>query len=332
MAPRYRDPDDFDIPETHGGEAGPRPLKSRRLVDVMETSSKGKGREKRESAASVCNERTSHLPSATEPRFPRQAETDFTTPKATVPERSVSKRTPSVKTGSPKTAEKAPDKPSAPDLPPDTRAVLSVTPAGEGETVTVVLALPDPEGKKARRVSFHLLVEQYAELGVKTGEITSEYAETLLDAGKLCGAIRRGISMLGYGDQSARRLAYKLTAKGVDRDTATRAVAYLTERGYIREESTATLRARQSVGKGWGERRIREDLMAHGFTRETVEEAMEEISDTDWEGNCAAAIRKKYSEIPEDRRERQKLIASMMRLGYDADTVKEAMRIILREN
>ena len=31
-------------------------------------------------------------------------------------------------------------------------------------------------------------------------------------------------------------------------------------------------------------------------------------------------------------KERQKLIASMMRLGYDADTVKEAMRIILREN
>lgn len=332
MAPRYRDSDDFDIPETNGGEAGPRPLKSRRLVDVMETSSKGKGRDKRESAASVCRERASHLLSATEPRSPRQAETDFTTPKATVPERSVSKRSPSVKTGSPKTAEKAPDKPSTPDLPPDTRAVLSVTPAGEGETVTVVLALPDPEGKKAQRVSFHLLVEQYAELGVKTGEITPEYTETLLDAGRLCGAIRRGISMLSYGDQSARRLAYKLTAKGVDRDNVTRAVAYLTERGYIREESAATLRARQSVGKGWGERRIREDLMAHGFTREAVEEAMEEISDTDWEENCTAAIRKKYGEIPEDRGERQKLIASMMRLGYDADTVKEAMRIILREN
>ena len=182
MAPRYRDPDDLDTPETHGGEAGPRPLKSRRLVDMMETSSKGKGRDKRESAASVCRGRTSHLPSATEPHSPRQAETDFTTPKATAPERSVSKRSPLVKTGSPKTAEIAPDKPSVPDLPSDARAVLSVTPSGEGEMVTVVLALPDPEGKKAQRVSFHLLVEQYAELGVKTGEITPEYAETLLGA------------------------------------------------------------------------------------------------------------------------------------------------------
>ena len=231
-----------------------------------------------------------------------------------------------------KTAPPAPAKPSSPDLPPDTCAVLSVTPAGEGETVSVVLALPDPEGKKAQRVRFCLLVEQYAELGVKTGESPPEEADTLLDAGKLCGAIRRGISLLGYGDQSARRLAYKLTAKGVDRETATRATAYLAEKGYIREDDTATLRAEQDLRKGWGERRIREDLMTHGFTREAVEEAMESLSDTDWVENCAAAIRKKYGEIPEDKGERQKLIAAMMRLGYDSDTVREAMREILKKS
>ena len=198
--------------------------------------------------------------------------------------------------------------------------------------MTVVLAMPTPAGEKAQRVSFHLLVEQYAELGVKAGPIPPEEAETLLDTGRLCGAIRRGMAMLGYGDQSARRLAYKLTAKGVDRDTAARAVAYLTERGYIREESTATLRARQGVGKGWGERRIREDLCAYGFTREAVEEAMEALFDVDWEENCAIAIRKKYREIPEDKGERQKLIASVMRLGYDTDTVNSAKRQIQRGN
>jgi regulatory protein len=235
------------------------------------------------------------------------------------------------KKASPKTAPSVPAKPSAPDLSPDTCAVLSVTPAGEGETVTVVLALPDPEGKRAQRVSFRLLVEQYAELGVKAGEITPEEADTLLDAGKLCGAIRRGISLLGYGDQSARRLAYKLTAKGVDRDTAARATAYLTEKGYIREDDTAVLRAEQDLRKGWGERRIREDLIAHGFTREAVEEAMEELSNTDWVETCAAAIRKKYGEIPEDKGERQKMLTAMMRLGYDTDTVKAAARNILRE-
>ena len=336
MAPRYRDPDDFDTPETDGGEARPRPLKSRRLVDVMEPASKGKGRETAIAETPARRKRIAPVSSVSK-AVPRQKGSDSIPPVQAFPERTVPKQAPSEQAAFKKKASHqspthAPAKPSAPELPPDTCAVLSVTPTGEGETVTVVLALPDPEGKKAQRVSFHLLVEQYAELGVKTGEITPEYAETLLDAGKLCGAIRRGISLLGYGDQSARRLAYKLTAKGVDRDTAARATAYLTEKGYIREDDTAALRAEQDLRKGWGERRIREDLMAHGFTREAVEEAMENISDTDWEENCAAAIRKKYGEIPEDRGERQKLIASMMRLGYNTDTVKEAMRAILREN
>ena len=337
MAPRFRDPDDFDTPETDGGEARPRPLKSRRLVDVMESASKGKGRETAMAEAPARRERIAPASSVSKAAAPRQKESDTAPPVQAFPERTVPKQAPSEqaafkKKASPKTAPPAPAKPSAPDLSPDTCSVLSVTPAGEGETVTVVLALPDPEGKKAQRVRFCLLVKQYAELGVKTGEITPEEADTLLDAGKLCGAIRRGISLLGYGDQSARRLAYKLTAKGVDRETATRATAYLTEKGYIREDDTAALRAEQDLRKGWGERRIREDLMTHGFTREAVEEAMESLSDTDWVENCTAAIRKKYGEIPEDKGERQKLMAAMMRLGYDTDTVREAMREILRKS
>ena len=337
MAPRYTHPDDFDIPETEGGEARPRPLKSRRLVDMMEPSKKGKGREKVAAEVSVCPEGTAPASSAPEEMAPRQtekgsAEAEQFAPVQAPPEPSLPKQALSKKKASPKTTAKAPNEQPTPDLPPDTCAVLSVTPAGEGETVTVVLALPDPEGTKAQRVSFRLLAEQYAELGIKTGKITPEYAETLLDAGRLCGAIRRGIALLQYGDQSARRLAYKLTVKGVDRETAARAVAYLTQKGYIREDDTATLRAEQGIRKGWGERRIREDLIAHGFTREAVEEAMESLADTDWEENCAEAIRKKYGGIPEDRGERQKLIASMMRLGYDTDTVREAMRTILRES
>ena len=337
MAPRFRDSDDFDTPETDGGEARPRPLKSRRLVDVMEPASKGKERGRIATEAPDRRERIAPASSVSGATAPRQKGSDTAPPIQALPERTEPKQAPSEqvafkKKTSPKTAPPAPAKPSAPDLPPDTCAVLSVTPAGEGETVTVVLALPDPEGKRAQRVRFCLLVEQYAELGVKIGEITPEEADTLLDAGRLCGAIRRGISLLGYGDQSARRLAYKLTAKGVDRDTAARATAYLTEKGYIREDDTATLRAEQDLRKGWGERRIREDLMTHGFTREAVEEAMESLSDTNWVENCATAIRKKYGEIPEDKGERQKLIAAMMRLGYDTDTVREAMRDILRKS
>lgn len=210
-------------------------------------------------------------------------------------------------------------------------AVLSVTPEGEGETVAVVLSVPNAEGGKPSRVRLHLLVEQYADLGVKVGEITPEQADILLEAGKLCAAVRRGMGLLQYGDKSARRLAYKLTAKGIDRETATAAAAYLSEKGYIREDDTARLRAEQGVRKGWGLRRICEDLRAQGFTSDAVEDAVEALSEVDFVGNCAAVIRKKYGDLPDDRAARQKLMAAMMRLGYDSEEIREAMRQILRE-
>jgi SOS response regulatory protein OraA/RecX len=233
-----------------------------------------------------------------------------------------------------------------PELPSEVCGILSVTPAGEGDTVAVTLSLPaltaeglgvkPQEGKDGQtkdgrvKVRLYLLVEQYAELGVRVGEATPETVRSIVEAGRLCAAIRRGMLLLEYGDQSARRLVSKLTAKGVDRETASRAAAYLTDRGYIREEDTATLRARQSVRKGWGPRRIREDLRAQGFTEEAADEAMEALDGEDWVENCAAVLSKKYGEIPDDRGERQKMIAALMRLGYDADTVREAMRMTAR--
>ena len=277
------------VDEPDGGEAEPRPLKARKLLDlVAEKESKPPRKKPTGREQSLRTEQGEVIP-------PHHLPTP------------------------------------APEFSPDTCTVLSVTPSGEGETVAVVMSLPNPAVGKAQRISFHLLVEQYAELAVRVGEISPEAADVLLDAGRLSGAIRRGIVMLGYGDHSARRLVTKLVSKGVEREIALRAVDYLTERGYIREENAATIRARQGVDKGWGERRIEEDLLVHGFTREAVEEAMAQLSEVDWEENCASAIRKKYRVLPEERGDRQKLVAAMIRFGYHTDTVKNALRKLLRE-
>ena len=163
------------------------------------------------------------------------------------------------------------------------------------------------------------------------GILTHEEADILLTAGKLCAAIRRGMGLLAYGDQSARRLASKLVAKGTDRETATAAAAYLAEHGFIREDDTARLRAEQGVRKGWGPRRIREDLWAQGFTAAAAEDALEALSEVDFSENCAGVIRKKYGSVPADRTERQKITAALMRLGYESDDIREAMRRVRRE-
>ena len=296
--------------DTDGGEAAPRPLKAFRLMDSPDGEASHIKR-----PTNVCSEESSFQKAERRP-------TAGTRAKATAPQKSVSV--------SPKPSRQ-PVLASPESVPSDGVYVLSVTPEGEGETVAVVLSAPNAETGKPDRLKLHLLVEQYADLGVKVGELTPEQADILMEAGALCAAIRRGMGLLQYGDRSVRRLAYKLTAKGVDRETAAAAAAYLAEKGYIREDDTARLRAEQSLRKGWGLRRICEDLRAQGFPSDVIDEVAEGLSEVDFTENCAAVIRKKYGEIPEDRAGRQKLMAAMMRLGYDSDEIREAMRRILRD-
>lgn len=223
--------------------------------------------------------------------------------------------------------------------------ILSVTPEGDGDRIAVVLAIPsressDGEGvrapKKPRRLRVCLLVEQYAALraegiSLECGDISETLAARLTDEGELCEAIRRGLSALQYGDRSAHRLIRSLTAKGISRERAEAAASYLIRKGFIREEDTARRRVGCGLRKGWGPRRIREDLRLQGLESEAVEAAMEELSSVDFGERCAEVIQKKYGKPPRERGERQRMTAALLRLGYDLDQVRWATRRLEEE-
>lgn len=138
-------------------------------------------------------------------------------------------------------------------------------------------------------------------------------------------AIQKGLDILARGDLSARRLAEKLMEKGCEREIAIRATKYLMEQGYLRERETACRFAEQGMGKGWGPRRIAEDLRAKGFAPKALQGALDSLADTDWVASCAHVMAKRYGKLPEDRAGRQKRTAAMMRLGYDGETIRRAM-------
>lgn len=183
---------------------------------------------------------------------------------------------------------------------------------------------PNRDGRV--RVRLHLLTEQYAERGVRVGTINPSEARELLEDGRFSAAVLRGLRLLQYGDQSARRLAFKLSAKGCDREVAAAAAAYLADKGYIREDDTARRRVEASLRKSWGPRRIREDLRANGFSADAVDEALESIADVDFEAACYELVCRKYTPLPDDRAGRDKIIAALIRLGYDAENARAALR------
>lgn len=211
--------------------------------------------------------------------------------------------------------------------------ITDIEAALSGEYLLVTLEGNTAGGQRLRQ-RIPLMAEQYAGMGVSVGSISVEEAARLTEAGQLCRAIRKGMELLGYGDLSVRRMVWKLTVRGADRETAAGAATYLKEKGFLREESAAERRAEQGARKLWGPRRIRQDLMAQGYEEAAVQAAMEALSDpenpetTDYIANCATLIRKKYGEVPADRQERQRMLAGLTRLGYTYEQVREAARMV----
>ena len=146
-------------------------------------------------------------------------------------------------------------------------------------------------------------------------------------------AVRRAVALLEYGDNSHKRLVRKLTQRGFDEEIAETAVARLEEMGYLREHDACARRAEQGVRKGWGKRRIAQDLYAQRYDRETVETVMCELEDeVDFTENCIGVIRKKFRVVPEDRDARRKMAAALMRMGYGSDEVRHAMQTVSSED
>ncbi len=186
-------------------------------------------------------------------------------------------------------------------------------------------------GSKSERRAFLVRRDDFVELGLSRGEIGKTGFDLLESAAKLCEAQRRGEGMLGYGSNSVRRLTVKLRKRGYDAATAERAVARLVADGYIREEDDAEREARRSAASFHGPRYIAAQLSEKGYGHDTVEKALDALDDVDFAELCARFIEKKYKPFPTDRREYDKMIATLMRRGYPVPTVRAALQILRSE-
>ncbi len=131
-----------------------------------------------------------------------------------------------------------------------------------------------------------------------------------------------------YSPGSYRGLLRKLVQKGFSRAVAEDAVELVRKKGFVDEESIARRRAELLAGKLWGRAKILSKLREEGFDAEAMSAALEYLGEVDFAENCAALIRKKYGDMPNDRREREKLYASLSRMGYSSSDIKKAAMLL----
>ena len=204
--------------------------------------------------------------------------------------------------------------------------VSALVALNSGNEICVYAEISD--GENAQRKKLVLLTEHYSMLKIKKGEITSAQFDEIERASDICSAYKKGLNLLGYGACSEKNLYYKLKARGFENDICAEAVAMLSRGGYLNENSDAQREAERCIAKLWGKKRIISHLYSKGFGDEAVKDVYEVLSEADFAQNCKKLIlrdhRRQFALAQNDEKEKQKLFASLVRMGYSFSEIKEA--------
>ena len=215
-------------------------------------------------------------------------------------------------------------------------SVYRILAVENGEAAEISMEVSN--GRDSQQIKGTVSAAMFAELGLPLSLkepifIDMERCEEILRCMKLYSAIKKGICLLGFARNTARALAHKLKVKGYPDDIAEEAVAYLKEKGYIRERDEAALLAEHLARhKLYGKNRIRKEMFAKGFPEDVIRETLE-LTELDFSEICAKRIRSMGgSGIFESTAEKNKAISALVRYGFSMHEIREAKALLLNED
>ncbi len=194
-----------------------------------------------------------------------------------------------------------------------------------GETICVGVELTDSTRNLSETRRYTVQTELLNGLDIHRGVISREKLEELEHISRLSAAYARALTILAYGANSAHALTLKLRQRGFDATIAQAAIALLRDRGYLREQKDALREAERCLAKGWGQKRIELYLRQRGYSSQDAACAMEELGEVDEVARCTQMAVRKSPIPPTDAKEKQKLIAYLIRQGYSMSVIRSAL-------
>lgn len=159
-------------------------------------------------------------------------------------------------------------------------------------------------------------------------EINDEELTELLDAVSFRRAYNKGLDLLSRRPHGTKELIKKLCEKGHEKESAEKACDRLLELGLLNDEEFARILATELYErKGYGIKRIKQELIFRGTDREITENAIESL-DIDTQTRIILVIKKKYLNKIDDEKGRKRAIDGLMRLGYSYSDIKTALNSI----
>ena len=131
-------------------------------------------------------------------------------------------------------------------------------------------------------------------------------------------ARQRALKILERRDVSRKMLLDKLTEKGISNTDAEEVADWLCGLGVVNDERYAGLVVRHYAAKGYGRRRIRDELYRRGIDREFWDGALAELPETDDAVDRLLSVRLRGAVSPEALQRAQ---SYLLRRGYSWDEV-----------
>lgn len=155
-------------------------------------------------------------------------------------------------------------------------------------------------------------------------ELTGEEAEALLAAVRRGGWKEKALDLLTRKPQSRKELEHKLKDWGASPEEGAAICTRMEELGYLNDAAYAAQVVRYYSAKGFGEKKLRDELYRRGIPRDLWGDALDQAQDP--AGAIDAFVAKKLAGKALDRKELQKVSAALARRGYAWSDINDALR------
>lgn len=155
-------------------------------------------------------------------------------------------------------------------------------------------------------------------------ELSDQEMDRLQDALRRSGFKTRAIELLMRKPQSRRELERKLGEWGAAEDETAAICQRMEELGYLDDGAYAARVVRHYAAKGYGERKLKDELYRRGVPRELWDAALDQGEDP--ADAIDAFLAKKLAGRPADRTELKRVSDALARRGFRWSDISEGLR------
>lgn len=145
-------------------------------------------------------------------------------------------------------------------------------------------------------------------------ELDEEERQRLLDSARKNGLKEKALNLLTGKPMSRRELERKLEQWEATEEESAAICDRMEELGFLNDEAYAQTVVRHYSAKGYGERKLRDELYRRGVPREHWEQALDQARDP--EEAIRAFVEKKLAGKAGDPKELKKVSDALIRRGY----------------